>query len=527
MRKYIHIILSLAVLFVSCYDDDSTRASIDLDLNIDVKQLGNPLSISEVNNGQEISLETDIITSLNTDQFKYEWRLSYNNEAITASIDDPEVEELYETIGNDKDIQNVILFREPNARPYNLWLFIKDQRTGAEYNYMWRLRFLSSSGDGVLIADTYDGQTSDLTLIRSKNISSGYKGDVFYKRNVIEGTLGTRFGELIHTLYYGPSGKSRTANVFALMPNDLKLLSRETYQEIVPIDRLFTAPMPSSIRPKTITKNQSSVILVNQDDIHLLSPSLSDVFGAPINYVRPGSSEPKNIANEYLISHSRLFDPMIFFDNSNKDFAFFNLRGGATYKPEVKNSFADDLSLYEVVGSGVSTDLKQLFLLKGTSGSILIYRILIEDNPDISGGLEPVVTDRFQTTACPDITNAFQYEVAGNRDVVFYATKNKVYSAYMVGNAATGAARFTPPSGEEVVSIKIFHEAWHKIDPNNDQYTEMPQNQNQLLVATYNESKKEGKLYVLPITGLNGALGEAIEVFDGFGKITAIETQGQ
>lgn len=527
MKRKIYIALSLVLFFVSCYNDDSTQMSTNLDIEIKLDQLGDQNSITQIANGHELNLSPAISTGLNTDQFKYEWRLGiYNQNSKPSGQGYWELEDLYETIGTEKDLKQVPVFRTPDPVPYNLWLAIKDERTGAEFNSMWRLQFLSSSGDGILIADTYDNQTSDITLIRSKNISNNYKGEVFYKRNVIEGYSGIRLNEIIHTLYYGPSGNSRSENIFILTENDLKLLDRETYQEVVPIEKLFVSPMPSVIKPKAITKNSTNTILINQDNIHLMN-SNSNQFGEPENYVRPGSTTPKKIANKYLTAYSLSYGPMLFFDNTNKIFTFYNIQGTFKHTPDVKNNYSDDLKAYEVIGSGISTDGKHLFLLKNSLANVLIFRIELEENYDIGGGLEPVVKERFETETCPEIANAFQYEVAENRDVVFYTTKSNVYSAYLSGVSATGTVRFTPPAGEEITCIKIFREAWHKINPENTNFTEMDQNQNQLIVATYNNSKNEGKIYVLPITGVNGALGQPVETFDGFGKVTAIDTQGQ
>jgi hypothetical protein len=130
---------------------------------------------------------------------------------------------------------------------------------------------------------------------------------------------------------------------------------------------------------------------------------------------------------------------------------------------------------------------------------------------------------RYSTESCPNISDALAFETCENRDVV--------YSAFISGSSVSGTARFTPPSGEAVTGIELFREAWSMIDADNDNgtYSSVSENANQLLVVTYNSSTQEGKVYVLPITNLTGALSAASDAktFTGFGKITAMCTQGK
>lgn len=102
----------------------------------------------------------------------------------------------------------------------------------------------------------------------------------------------------------------------------------------------------------------------------------------------------------------------------------------------------------------------------------------------------------------------------------------------MIGGSAVGvneSGAFTAPAGEEITTMSLFREAWSYYDQQSTEMEVMEEDANQLLVATYNNTTQEGKVYVLPITGNSGSLGtaDADHTFTGFGRITALGTQGK
>ena len=66
--------------------------------------------------------------------------------------------------------------------------------------------------------------------------------------------------------------------------------------------------------------------------------------------------------------------------------------------------------------------------------------------------------------------------------------------------------------------MKIFKPCIHRFIPNH------PYNNKVLILSTYNESKKEGKIYMYYINEVNGMIDIASEkVFEGFGEILDME----
>ena len=71
---------------------------------------------------------------------------------------------------------------------------------------------------------------------------------------------------------------------------------------------------------------------------------------------------------------------------------------------------------------------------------------------------------------------------------------------------------------EKITGMKIFKPCIHRFIPNH------PYNNKVLILSTYNESKKEGKIYMYYINEVNGMIDIASEkVFEGFGEILDME----
>jgi hypothetical protein len=538
MKRY-HLTYFIIFAFVcglctSCFDDLSTDANRTISpVVIDTTGFGYKDSLIEVSQGATLSLSPKVTQSgVSNPDLSYEWRL-----ALTSSGTNEE----YTIISTEKDL-NEIISKRPSSDPYLLWYVVTDKATGLQYSMSWALKVISSAGDGLLVADTKDGLTSDITLIRASCLSSGYTGSTVYKRKAYSGTNGSSLPGLISQLLYSRvyQNAAETFRVYALTPDSVVTLDPETYAISTSFKNLFIAA-PSTSVPMVIQNGKHDLYYLDNENLYTLyiqSSAVSTKFGTYINYVKPGSTVTKNIPNKYMLAFpSDLYPAGSYYDETQG--CFIGLLGfSSTITTKLVQSYSEALNAYDptflsnmkAVGSGPTTEGRHLHILKDKStGACFFYTM--EYFYDETNGSAVRSVSRYSTESCPNISEALAFETCENRDVVYYATSSAVYSAFISGSNVSGTTRFTPPSGEAITGIKLFREAWYMIDADNDNgaYSPMSENANQLLVATYNSSTQEGKVYVLPITNLTGALSAASDAktFTGFGKITAMCTQGK
>lgn len=533
-----HILFFIAILvfsnlFFSCYNDLSTEADNPIEsVIIDTTGFGYANSLIEVPQGTVLSLSPKVSQDgVATPDFSYEWRL-----ALTSSVFNDE----FVVISTEKNL-NEVISRRPSNEPYYLWYVVKDKTSGLDYSISWKLMVVSSAGDGLIVADTRDGQNSNVSFIKASCFSSGYTNPVLIKRNAYSAINGEPMKGLIKKLLYSKVQLSQVVNfrVYALTDNNIVALDPETYELTKNVSNLFMSN-PLSVAPKTIVNGTNDMFFVNGDDIYTIYQGNSasvDMFGASINFVKPGSTTLKKVPNEYFtaFASSENYPTATFYDKTQG--CFMSVSGFAnTWSLSVVQPNIDAVNAYDPaalvglvpVGSGPVTGLKHLHILKNpTTKEVAFYTI--ENIYEESTGMKVRSVSRFATSSCPEISNAIEFETCENRDVVYYATTSSVFSAFISGSSVTGNNRFTPPTGEVVTGIKLFREAWYLMNSGDNTKTPMPENSNQLLVSTYNSASGEGKIYALPITNLTGSLGATTSenTFGGFGRIISMCTQGK
>ena len=151
MKKII-ISLLLCAGAVSCYED---KTSFPTDQIPDVVLTG---AESELRVGYQEQL--DVVPDLTFDGQK----LSGDRFSFLWEINDMPRGTEFETIGTEEELHVVL----PNAIAegyYLLRLTVVDEAFGLEYLFSWKVYVQSAFLDGLLVCDTQDGATSDLTLI--------------------------------------------------------------------------------------------------------------------------------------------------------------------------------------------------------------------------------------------------------------------------------------------------------------------------------------------------------------------------
>ena len=142
------------------------------------------------------------------------------------------------------------------------------------------------------------------------------------------------------------------------------------------------------------------------------------------------------------------------------------------------------------------------------------------NDPDLINGMPSKIID---LNGFPDIQKALFFSGTNNRDYIYYATEDKIYTINLIMNVVT-------ESSDEVITSMAVWLGYGSMNFTNNQGemgTTSSAN-NMLVVTTYSPSLKEGFVRTLPIsiyTGRIEANKDYHGMFRGFGRITATTSQ--
>ena len=137
----------------------------------------------------------------------------------------------------------------------------------------------------------------------------------------------------------------------------------------------------------------------------------------------------------------------------------------------------------------------------------------------------------------PEIGQSKFYATSTGEEVLFYATDTKIYaSILLVGGATNVNLRYTVPAEEKITGMQMHIRNGSTyipslIDPSDYSLKSSVLSANRLLlISTYNESTKEGKIVAIPLqtVGVGGLATDPayFRTYGGFNKITAFNFQG-
>lgn len=132
-------------------------------------------------------------------------------------------------------------------------------------------------------------------------------------------------------------------------------------------------------------------------------------------------------------------------------------------------------------------------------------------NFDVKKGITKAM---YAADNCPEIENAQFYAIGNLGPIFYYATDRDIYLYDYSGTNSATKVYTLENSNEKITGMKI-------LKPCLDRFiTSHPYDNKVLVLSTYNESTKEGKVYMYYVNVSNGVIDSSSEkVFDGFGEI--------
>lgn len=177
---YSVLTLLLCLLYACSYEDKTTYAGDPLpDIVIDTTNI--PANLLITREDTLIVKPKVSKAGISKDQLEFEWRITLKpGRDFTMS----------KIIGTEEELRYYVE-EVPDASSYGLWYKVTDNTTGLMESILWDVQVDASSGQGLVVAYTKDGKTTDFSIVQDSLFTYQYKdtktrpiSDGFRKNNV-------------------------------------------------------------------------------------------------------------------------------------------------------------------------------------------------------------------------------------------------------------------------------------------------------------------------------------------------------
>lgn len=539
MKIYKIIILLIITLnFSSCFNDDSTGGDRGYDLI-------NPIVI-DLNDGKITELQTvDVLDTLEISPVAYK-----------VGVKDAELDFLW-TLSSSK-YAPVVLGTEMTLKAqitapvessnYDLTYRVTDKTTGIFVEKNFRLFVNSEIGKGLLVADTRDEMTSNITLlsVREFNGSRATLEENVIIRNIYEGMYGEKIDGLVTAIgsHYTRAAGTTPAYRCLAIGTTKGILRVDPYLfTIFDRDEASFAVAPEVIKPEKFAYvlNTKEDYMINNGKIHRRTwwadsqkyywnftiSDLSDVnithiantfYQLPLVFDSAGGRlmSLANASEKYITLARFDNNDGVFNPNELSDFECLELTTGYT-------TTANGASVYCI-------------LKHKETGKIYNYVTEISYNINSENHGKPVAIYDF--SECPDIDKAIAFTSthASGSKVLHYATSTDIYSIQLVDATRFNITHeYSVNSGEEITNMmcmkgdREISGLTRYIYPGYDEPF-WTQSKDKLLALTiYKEAEKEGIIRTLTMSSTTTGAIEKSPLcennYGGFGRITSIAFQ--
>lgn len=504
-------ILSVGAMTSSCHDDLST-----LDVNeipgVVVDTTGmTSLSVNQFNR-LVVEPKLEKANGLAEGSLSYEWRIN----PIPGDT-------VFQVIGTEKNLDYEVRFKPNVSGKYHLLYYtITDNTTGLEYIMTWPLTVKNNIGEGLVIAETYDGVNTDLSHIMHTSVTADYSGESV-KHKVYSSINGNTLPGLIKqmrfTKVYGVDA------LYGITNNSIVRINTLDYTLNGMNGELFYGSS-ATYKPQMLGGIVQGDIYVGDGRLTGTYLGVNKKFGLPFDF--------SYVVPDQVALNGYNTNPPIrinFYDEVNQRFV---------YLPTIQQ-FGDD-DMHPVPGAtdgpfdpaatqnkvnlaaGINTNGDFLHLLKDKASGAIDLFVLDGGESNYPSPVPPKPKGKYSLAGAPEIENAKFFVFLDNQKIMYYATESKIYAMiYSTGNPIF-ELRYTAPAGEEITTLQVYHQADYPFRSESTGPAYLPANNKQLIMSTYGS---EGKVYLLPM--INAGVGNIdqanIKTFTGFGRITAIATQ--
>ena len=547
------IVLAFAASgLVGCYEDKSTYAT---DLIPDIVLTDTETTaiytgyLEQIDFAPELTQGGKVLED--NDNYTYTWELN--------EVPD---ENQFQTISTEREL-HVTVPNGISTTPYLLKLPVKEQENDLEYLFWWDLYIQSAFLDGLVISDTKDGATSDLTLVLNQKLTTNYAGkeEKIFRNILASGSSAAAYPGLLRSLtpmLFGYIYSKPKHYLWATDQNgELVRFNCEDYSVASGGDVLLYASEGQKFYKLFGTGNNNSsqtlMIAMSNAGNYCIQCVSTEVFSWPNTAMNASSmkngicaSRPYSANNECVAAWlDEKTNKLIVADPYFAGYLIYHtITGSGAYD-------ADNLGDQQVIAAGMTyTENIPALLLKDNAGTYAIYTITphqaeegyytdpdnwegwVVTSPEIPYGPRARIEIPAEGKALLDQATGTAF--CTMQAILYVATADGIYAIdFTSGKAVVSDVKFTPDAGEKITSVKLYQQGQYQYSSNmcgdgENQYRELLDWTNYAVIVTTQKSDTEGCVYVVPMTQIGtGNLDKAQALkYDGFGKILDVTTTG-
>ena len=544
------VLASAGAGLAGCYEDKSTYATDQIpdivltDVTTTTLYMG---YLEQIDFAPELTQDGKVLD----DSYHYTWELN----------DVPDGNE-FEVIGTEREL-HVSVPNGISTQPYLLKLTVEDPQNGLEYLFWWDLYIQSAFLDGLLVSDTKDGTTSDLTLVLNEKLTTNYAGEeekIF--RNILAESNGSPYPGLLSSLTPMLKGyiySSPTHYIWAIDQEGAPVrfncvdYSYATGSDVLLYQyegQRFCKFLGASNNPAC----QMIFVAMTTAGNYGFGTINSDSFALP-NALMTGAMKNGICASRSYSNTSECVAVWLDEETNHLIAGDMNAMSGSLTYNTISGSGAydaDNLGDQEVIAGGMTytESIPALLLKDNASGEYAIYTVTphqaevghytdpdnwegwVVDTPEVPYGPRAKIDIPAEGKALLDQATGVTF--CTMQAILYVATESGIYAIdFTSGTAVVSEAKFTPDDGERITSVELYQQGQYKYcsamcSKDGSTYRQLLDWTNSAVIVTTQKSDTEGFVYVVPMVQIgtgNLDKGQALK-YDGFGKILDVTTSG-
>lgn len=480
----------LVFVILSCKKDDS-NTSIKALPKFGIDTVGGVQVYPVQQSVQELVIDPNVVYDGEPKNLSYLWKL-YGTASLNGKT-------IIDTLGTNKQLK---AFVNRNPGNYTAELQVTDLSTSLKVQMTFSVVVSSPRPYGWLVAyESQAGGVTDVSLIRTNEIISTVPQE-----------------EIMRDIYSAVNGAGINGIPIRLSSNGTLIVTDKTavrvnnpdYKKIADFNQLFIGGPPAP-KPDGLLDRGIGIHLVNNGEVY---------WGSTTAFIGKVTLDTKGykalpIPIRIYAKNSGVFD-----DLNKRFFKLEQQTGQASVFPVPAPTAKFSMNLNNInknllyVGDGSTLTgnfTHQYAFFRDLDGSkTWLYGINFGAETDPGLCL-------IDLSPMPDINSAKYFETGTLASMALYATDQKIYSFTFSNNdniARDNTLGFTAPLNEVITKISLFKATGSGYSGSSSK------NNRILFVATWNETAKNGKVYLLDLSPLSGVIATTpLRVISGFGKI--------
>lgn len=522
MKKWLYSCLIFQLFCIGCFEDESS---------LEIRSL-NPIRIENISlsgtyslyMGDTLRVEPLVFCEGIPDaQMDFEWKLSGGTMVPTVL---------------DSTMYLCSKIAVPPAKqPYTLKFTVTDKTTGIARIETFSVNILSPYGEGIIVADTKDGQSSDLSLVMSREFNSGIPKDnsqIKIFRNIWSQNNGKPLAGKVLDCITNTYGPNRSMTILTT-----EHILRADYYDFVNIPEEADGGMFHAVPPHIghgYTHGQFAMYPAQGNEVMSANGQITIRSQQNMERKYNYTSYPAGLdtCNVTLMYNVRLQSLVYCYDALGKQMLFCTDK---CFKPQEQSTSSkskfdvSDLSDYEPflmreMASGVTLLAKQI-----STGA---YKGLVM-KASASASEKNFAKSVFDFSSATDVDQAQFFDLNRLEDVIYYATEKTLYATSTQNINSQPQWEVPFGSDDKITGIKVYNwgggQCMYEVTDANGKKQEAfgPSSHRMIMIYTYNEKTQEGKIVCVPIKTLGiGGLekNDAFHVtLPGFNRIIGVYKQ--